>query len=194
MLDARDGPATNEPWITSLQWPGNAGFLSAPRQLWRLPCNEAEAYPDIARNISALSPTAMPSPGQGNRSIWESTCIRSQEVGPPMVESPSVSSELQTAAPLPSGFGLVESGGGYPAAGVLDVGGSSCFQGTSGRLRDQDRDGKIFLPGDVVAYWRTYETLSHVVIRNAGHMAPHDQPCAMRAIIEAWVGENFASD
>jgi vitellogenic carboxypeptidase-like protein len=30
--------------------------------------------------------------------------------------------------------------------------------------------------GDVVGYWREYDTLTHVVIRNAGHMVPHDQP------------------
>lgn len=35
--------------------------------------------------------------------------------------------------------------------------------------------------GDVVGYWKTYGTLTHVVVRNAGHMVPHDQPAVSQA-------------
>jgi vitellogenic carboxypeptidase-like protein len=30
--------------------------------------------------------------------------------------------------------------------------------------------------GDVVGYWKAYDTLTQVVVRDAGHMVPHDQP------------------
>ena len=35
--DAQDGPATNEPWIRALEWPGQRGFNRAERRLWRMP-------------------------------------------------------------------------------------------------------------------------------------------------------------
>ena len=35
--DAQDGPATNEPWIRALQWPGRRAFNGAERRLWRMP-------------------------------------------------------------------------------------------------------------------------------------------------------------
>ncbi len=35
--------------------------------------------------------------------------------------------------------------------------------------------------GEVVGYWREHSTLSHVVIRNAGHMVPHDRPVVAQA-------------
>ncbi|KAK9907324.1 hypothetical protein WJX75_001489 [Coccomyxa subellipsoidea] len=41
--------------------------------------------------------------------------------------------------------------------------------------------------GKVVGYWREHSTLSHLVIRNAGHMVPHDQPLVAQAMIEHWV-------
>eukprot|EP00884_Botryococcus_braunii_P019093 jgi/Botrbrau1/5868/Bobra.0366s0047.1 len=43
--------------------------------------------------------------------------------------------------------------------------------------------------GDVVGYWRSFDTLTHVVIRNAGHMVPHDQPLVSQAMVERWVEE-----
>ena len=35
--------------------------------------------------------------------------------------------------------------------------------------------------GEVVGYWRAHSTLTHVVIRNAGHMVPHDRPLVAQA-------------
>lgn len=35
--------------------------------------------------------------------------------------------------------------------------------------------------GEVVGYWRAHSTLAHVVIRNAGHMVPHDRPLVAQA-------------
>lgn len=35
--------------------------------------------------------------------------------------------------------------------------------------------------GEVVGYWREHSTLSHVVVRNAGHMVPHDRPVVAQA-------------
>ena len=37
--------------------------------------------------------------------------------------------------------------------------------------------------GEVVGYWRAHSTLTHVVIRNAGHMVPHDRPLVAQARI-----------
>ena len=35
--------------------------------------------------------------------------------------------------------------------------------------------------GEVVGYWHAHSTLTHVVIRNAGHMVPHDRPLVAQA-------------
>lgn len=44
--------------------------------------------------------------------------------------------------------------------------------------------------GEVVGYWKTYGTLTHVIVRNAGHMVPHDQPAVSQAsflnVTHAW--------
>lgn len=34
--DAQDGPASNEPWIYSLDWHARLQFKQAPRKLWRV--------------------------------------------------------------------------------------------------------------------------------------------------------------
>ncbi|CAL8469775.1 g9317 [Coccomyxa elongata] len=94
--DAQDGPASNEPWIYSLDWHGRQEFNAAPRALWHLD--------DADNDISTA---------QG-----------------------------------------------------LDV------EGHHGR---------------VVGYRRQHDTLAHIVIRNAGHMVPHDQPLVAQAMIEQWV-------
>ncbi|BDA47762.1 probable serine carboxypeptidase CPVL [Coccomyxa sp. Obi] len=94
--DAQDGPASNEPWIYSLDWHGRSEFNAAPRALWHL---------DYADNDAS-------------------------------------------------------------AAQGVTIGGHH---------------------GRVVGYWREHSTLAHVVIRNAGHMVPHDQPLVAQAMIEQWV-------
>eukprot|EP00884_Botryococcus_braunii_P007980 jgi/Botrbrau1/17183/Bobra.0157s0074.1 len=42
-------------------------------------------------------------------------------------------------------------------------------------------------PGRVVGYHRESGRLTHVMLRNAGHMAPHDEPDAARAMFESWL-------
>lgn len=42
-------------------------------------------------------------------------------------------------------------------------------------------------PGRVVGYFRAHGALTHVMLRNAGHMAPHDEPEAARAMFESWL-------
>ncbi|KAK9836018.1 hypothetical protein WJX81_006526 [Elliptochloris bilobata] len=37
----------------------------------------------------------------------------------------------------------------------------------------------------VVGYWRQHDRLTHVVVRNAGHMSPGDQPWVAKEMIEA---------
>lgn len=39
----------------------------------------------------------------------------------------------------------------------------------------------------VLGYVKSHRRLSHVVIRNAGHMVPHDRPVVSQKMIEAWV-------
>lgn len=41
--------------------------------------------------------------------------------------------------------------------------------------------------GRVVGYYRSHGPLTHVMLRNAGHMAPHDEPDAARAMFESWL-------
>lgn len=43
-------------------------------------------------------------------------------------------------------------------------------------------------PGaELAGYWKRHDTLSHVVVRDAGHMVPRDQPVATRLMVEQWV-------
>ena len=35
--------------------------------------------------------------------------------------------------------------------------------------------------GRVLGYWKEWDTLTHVVIRNAGHMVPRDDPLTSQA-------------
>eukprot|EP00879_Flechtneria_rotunda_P013752 GHRR01014365.1.p1 GENE.GHRR01014365.1~~GHRR01014365.1.p1 ORF type:complete len:296 (+),score=89.33 GHRR01014365.1:1001-1888(+) len=39
----------------------------------------------------------------------------------------------------------------------------------------------------VLGYYKSQQKLSHVIIRNAGHMVPHDRPIVSQKMIEAWV-------
>lgn len=54
--------------------------------------------------------------------------------------------------------------------------------------------GEPRLPlGRVVGYRQSHGPLTHVVLRNAGHMAPHDQPQAALAMMETWLHCNVLS-
>lgn len=43
----------------------------------------------------------------------------------------------------------------------------------------------------VAGYWRTYHTLSHVVVLGAGHLVPADQGLHSQKMIETWIGERM---
>lgn len=58
-----------------------------------------------------------------------------------------------------------------------------------GMLKEERRSS----PGQVVGYRRTQGPLTHVVLRNAGHMAPHDQPEAAVAMMATWLHCNVLS-
>ena len=42
-------------------------------------------------------------------------------------------------------------------------------------------------PQPVVGYWKHHNSLTTVVLKDAGHMVPRDQPLVTQAMIEAWV-------
>lgn len=44
-------------------------------------------------------------------------------------------------------------------------------------------------PGIAAGWRRSTSTLTQMVVRNAGHMVPRDQPQAALAMIEQWVGD-----
>lgn len=44
-------------------------------------------------------------------------------------------------------------------------------------------------PGVAAGWRRSASTLTQVMVRNAGHMVPRDQPQAALAMMEQWVGE-----
>jgi hypothetical protein len=54
----------------------------------------------------------------------------------------------------------------------------------------EDQEGQLwYAKSSAAAGWaRSVSTLTQVVIRNAGHMAPRDQPEAALMMIEQWVG------
>lgn len=55
------------------------------------------------------------------------------------------------------------------------------------------------MPGEygpqVLGYWKSAGPLSHVLVRNAGHMMPHDAPRTGQLMLQAWVdGAEDAAD
>ncbi|CAM6103288.1 unnamed protein product [Calypogeia fissa] len=49
------------------------------------------------------------------------------------------------------------------------------------------------LNGEIAAYVRTHETLAHVVVVGAGHLAPADQGLRVQKMLEAWIGGSIGS-
>lgn len=43
--------------------------------------------------------------------------------------------------------------------------------------------------GTLAGYWRTFSTLTHVVIAGAGHQVPADQGLASQRMVEAWIAQ-----
>lgn len=41
----------------------------------------------------------------------------------------------------------------------------------------------------VAGYWKQFQTLTQVIIRNTGHMVPHDNPLYGQVLLEKWVEE-----
>ncbi|GBF91928.1 serine carboxypeptidase-like [Raphidocelis subcapitata] len=41
--------------------------------------------------------------------------------------------------------------------------------------------------GEALGYWKSHSRLTHVVIRNAGHMVPHDRPEVSQKMLETWL-------
>lgn len=39
----------------------------------------------------------------------------------------------------------------------------------------------------VAGYWKQHGPLTQVVLRNAGHMVPHDAPLQAQAMLERWI-------
>lgn len=58
--------------------------------------------------------------------------------------------------------------------------------GFSKAKRELWRDGARF--GDqVLGFWKQHENLTHVMIRNTGHMVPHDRPGVGQLLLEKWL-------
>eukprot|EP00246_Nothoceros_aenigmaticus_P018268 TRINITY_DN9491_c0_g1_i1.p1 TRINITY_DN9491_c0_g1~~TRINITY_DN9491_c0_g1_i1.p1 ORF type:complete len:463 (+),score=50.57 TRINITY_DN9491_c0_g1_i1:25-1389(+) len=50
-------------------------------------------------------------------------------------------------------------------------------------------DRKIWkVEGDLAGYWRTFDTLTHVVVAGAGHQVPADQGLFAQRMVETWLG------
>lgn len=54
------------------------------------------------------------------------------------------------------------------------------------RLAQNDAAGNGKLQS-VAGYWKHHQLLTTVVIKDAGHMVPRDQPLVAQTMIEAWV-------
>lgn len=52
------------------------------------------------------------------------------------------------------------------------------------QLAQQAGSGKL---QPVAGYWKHHQSLTTVVLKDAGHMVPRDQPLAAQSMIEAWV-------
>ena len=54
----------------------------------------------------------------------------------------------------------------------------------------QDKDKKL---GPVLGWWREAGTLTHVVVKNAGHMVPRDDPLTAQRMIESWLERSLSA-
>ena len=78
---------------------------------------------------------------------------------------------------------------------------SSFLQDTSGTASNTSQDGSSIAEGilrlaqqadngklqPVAGYWKHHQSLTTVVLKDAGHMVPRDQPLAAQTMIETWV-------
>lgn len=60
--------------------------------------------------------------------------------------------------------------------------GHAGFNTAERRLWCDDQFGEL-----VLGYVKTHKRLTHLVIRNAGHMVPHDRPVVSQRMIETWI-------
>ena len=60
------------------------------------------------------------------------------------------------------------------------------------RLAQHDAAGNKKLQ-PVAGYWKHHQSLTTVVIKDAGHMVPRDQPLVAQTMIEAWVQHSLSS-
>ena len=88
---------------------------------------------------------------------------------------PETTSFLQPA----SGIALNNSHSGLPSNG-----------GTVLQLAQQAGSEK---PQPIAGYWKHHQSLTSVVLKDAGHMVPRDQPLAAQAMIEAWVQHSLGA-
>lgn len=141
----QDGPASNEAWVSALDWPEGAQFARAERRVVR------------ARDVEEQGGAAAGEAGQG-------------------------------------------SGQGSSARRRLQAGGTPLQPG----LRPERREGEAEAPAGhgphaaagsrVVGYWKRGGGLTHVVLTDAGHMAPRDAPRATQWMLETWLGLEVRRD
>ena len=117
------------------------------------------------------------------RGLWRMRVPPGAESSRPYLDpkhDPDAATPLPNVAPCLDGCGAL----GAPAQALArdgrgEVGGAAASPDVDlARVLGTDAARR---QGEVVGYWRMHSTLTHVVIRNAGHMVPHDRPLVAQA-------------
>ena len=96
---------------------------------------------------------------------------------------PDPSQDPNAASPRPDVAPCLEGCGanGAPARAAAQGGRAGAENPGIDSARTPGCNDTAAREGEVVGYWRAHSTLTHVVIRNAGHMVPHDRPLVAQA-------------
>lgn len=186
--DAQDGPTSNEAWMAALEWGGAARFAAAQCRIIRA----NDVCSGVGWQAKGIS-------GSG----WESSLPSQIDAGP--------SSGSGARLALPGRDGSSSSSGGMPAKGARPMqqrrllmqtpagteGGREQVAETAaaephGSSSSQVAGGSSSSSGckatgnPVVGFWKQGGGLTHVVLTDAGHMAPRDAPQATQWMFERW--------
>eukprot|EP00887_Chlorella_sp_A99_P006994 scaffold2.g6994.t1 len=213
-FDGQDGPASNQAWIGDLDWPGRKAFAAAKRHIVRAWKTWDENPDSPSNNQAAASAAAVQHDGMQRKHMrrqgeeGEVCCEVGGEVQFSVQgqagSAGNAGASSNSREALDQQLQWEEHGAAGPADGWLAAARRRDLRSTSagaGGEPDGQRPqpqpplqqplGKGYEPWAhrVAAYWKAHGSLTHVVVRDAGHMVPADQPGVARWMVERWLGQ-----
>lgn len=163
--DVQDGPASNEAWMAALEWDGAAQFAAAKRRIIR------------AKDVGS---------GEGSRARGGGWGGSESGISGPRLNLPHrVGSS--TSGTSGGAAAATTTGRAMQQRRLLQQPGSSGQSTDAAAAADPHSGSRHKRAGNpVVAFWKQGGGLTHVVLTEAGHMAPRDAPKATQWMFERW--------